>query len=56
MSIEIKNSDHKSTVEKYTMDEVMPYVELAKDWLFDEDSAVTPHEKLGITYHLEMKH
>ncbi len=49
-------SDHKGTVEKITMDEVLPYVDLAKDYLFDEDSAVTPHHKLGLTYHLEMKH
>lgn len=48
-------SDYGKTISKYSMADVGIYVDMAKDWLFDEDSAVTPREKMLIEYKYLMK-
>lgn len=43
-------SDYGHTIGKYVMGNDTVYVELAKDFLFDADSKVTPKEKVMLYY------
>ncbi len=47
-------SDYSDVLNQYSMDADI-YVKMAKAWLFDEDSAVEPKEKLAIEYKYLMK-